>query len=174
MEKNMRKRTIGEVGSSIKVQRHYVLNGILMSREQKKLIVLPVGTMVEILKVRRQSHLCSVRCIENEDGLRILGNGRKAVDTCIAIPVDYLPKMKIPGVEAKAKGKGTKTKGTKGSALPVVQVEALPLSDLAQGIGQADIAPQAPDAVPAPVEVAPAVEAPAPVEAAPAAVEAAV
>jgi hypothetical protein len=168
MEKNMRKRTIGEVGSSIKVQRHYVLNGILMSREQKKLIAIPVGTLVEILKVRRQSHLCSVRCIENEDGLRILGNGRKAVDTCIAIPVDYLPKMKVPGVEAKAKGKGTKTKGTKATAaLPVVQ------SDTATGIGAADIAP-APEVAPAPVAVAPAVEAPAPVEAAPAAVEAAV
>ena len=168
----MKKRTI----KAGKFQRHYATNGILMSREQRKLIELAEGTMVTILKIRRQSHLCSVRCVivDDETGQRALGSGRKAVDTCIAIPVEYLPKMKVPGVEAKAgKGKGTKGAKTKGAALPVVQVEALPLTDLVKGIGAADIAP-APEVAPAPVAVAPAVEAPAPVEAAPAAVEAAV
>lgn len=140
-----------------------------MSREQKKLIEIPEGTLVEILKARRQSHLCSVRCVvaDEETGQRALGSGRKAVDTCIAIPAEYLPKLKIEGVEPKAaKAKGGK-KGTKATAAPVVAVEP----EVAAGVGPADLQPAevpAPAEQPAPAAVEAQAEqpAPAPVEAA--------
>jgi hypothetical protein len=179
-EKNkMKKRTIN---GSVSVQRHYATNGILMSREQKKLIEIPEGTLVEILKVRRQTHLCSVRCIvaDEETGRMALGSGRKAVDTCIAIPVANLPKMKIEGVETVAsRKKGSKNKP---KTPPVVVPETTPANptpaptpvqpvpaDMPAGIAQADIAPQAPavevaqpvaEVVPAAVET-PAAEVPA-------------
>jgi len=156
----MKKRTL-KVG---KFQRHYATNGILMSREQKKLIEIPEGTLVEILKARRQSHLCSVRCIvaDEETGQRALGSGRKAVDTCIAIPAEYLPKLKVEGVEPKAK-KGGK-KGTKVAA-PVVAAEP----EVGAGVGPADLQPAevpAPAVAEAPAPEAAPVEQPAPVEAA--------
>jgi hypothetical protein len=157
----MKKRTIA---GSVMVQRHYATNGILMSREQKKRIEIPEGTLVEILKARRQTHLCSVRCIvvDDETGQRALGTGRKAMETCIAIPVANLPKMKIEGAAekpaTKGKGKG-KGKGTKATALPVVEIEGQANQpEVAPGLGAADIAQPAAE-VPAP---APQAEAPAP------------
>ena len=135
-----------------------------MYRERKNLIEIPEGTLVEILKVRRQTHLCSARCVADENGIYKLGSGRKAEDICIAVPVENLPKMKIEGDETKKKGG---KKGTKPATLPVVQPENNQ-PEVGAGVGPADIQP-IPDVNPAvqaaAPEVAPepaAVETPAP------------
>jgi hypothetical protein len=122
--------------------------------------------MVTILKVRRQTHLCSVRCIvaDAETGQMALGNGRKALETCIAIPVANLPKMKIEAVETASRKKGSKNKP---KTLPVVAPEPAPQpvpavvpvpADMPAGLGEHDIAP-AEQPAPAPAEVPAAVEA---------------
>ena len=153
----MKKRTL----KAGKFQRHYATNGILMYRERKKLIEVPEGTLVTILKARRQSHLCSVRCVEqqleNDKGaVLVLGTGRKAMDICIAIETEFLPKLKIEGAApAKAKTGKAKSKGTKTAALPVVAVEANQ-PDVAPGIAPADIQPAAEAPAPAPQAEAPA------------------
>lgn len=129
----MKKRTL----KAGRFQRHYATNGILMYRERKNLIDVPEGALIEILKARRQTHLCSIRCVANEEGNLILGNGRKAEDTCIAVPAEYLPKMKIEGA-APAKGKGNK--GTKKGNKPVVAAEATATTpEVGAGMGPADI-----------------------------------
>jgi hypothetical protein len=158
----MKKRTIN---GAIKVQRHYASQGILMYRERKLLIDLPEGTLVTVLKARRQSHLCSVRCVvaDAETGQMALGTGRKAVETCIAIPVANLPKMKIEGAAEKpaAKGKGKGKGNRKATALPVVAIEGQPANgqpEVGAGIDQAGLQAENP-AAPAPQ---PAAEAPAP------------
>jgi hypothetical protein len=160
----MKKRTI----KAGKFQRHYATNGILMYRERKNLIEVPEGTMVTVLKARRQSHLCSVRCVtqevENKGAVLVLGSGKKAEEICLAIPVDHMPKLKIEGAApTKGKGKGNK-KAT--AALPVVAIEGQANQpEIAPGVAPADIAPQPAAEAPAP---APQAEAPAPApEAAP-------
>lgn len=164
----MKKRTI----KAGKFQRHYATNGILMYRERKNLIEVPEGTMVEILKARRQTHLCSVKCVEQE-GRLVLGSGKKAVDVCIAIPTDSLPKLKIETVEVvdvaaeKSGNKGSKKSSKKGGK-KVKPAPAVAAEVPAAGVGPADLnveQPQAEQPAPA-IEAQPAAEQ-APVEQAP-------
>lgn len=145
----MKKRTL----KAGQFQRHYATNGILMYRERNKRIDVPEGTLITILKPRRQTHLASVRCVADADGNLTLGSGKRADDICIAVPTDFLPKLKIEGVETKAAAKGKKG-GKKNTPAVVVAGE---VGEQPAGIGAADLqgAEQAPVA-----EAAPAVEAP--------------
>lgn len=163
----MKKRTI----KAGQFQRHYATNGILMYRERKNLIDVPEGTMVTVLKARRQSHLCSVRCIE-QDGKLILGNGKRAVEVCIAIETEFMPKLKIEGA-ATTTAKSTTKKGSK--KVKTVAAEAVVANDQPAGVGPADLQPAvaeqpAEQAAPQAVVEAPAAPAEQPaIEAAPAA-----
>lgn len=164
----MNKRTI----KAGQFQRHYPTNGILMYRERKNLIDVPEGTLVRVDKARRQSHLCTIKCVEQE-GKLVLGSGRKAIDICIAIETEFLPKLKIetPATETavatttKGKGKG-KGKGTRKPK--TVAAEAVVAGEQPAGVGPADLAGEQPaqqaeqpqaEAQPAPAEQAPEVQA---------------